>query len=210
MTDKVLSKFEESQASNSEQEQELLRALLCKYADHRGTGENSKWTVLLSEFNKRADANSQKSEASLKRMSKKFTQQVQEMEDKLVKFAQTPASTPEDEQEVLKILMRKYAEHRGDGENAKYAVIGREFNARVVESMQKQSEASLKRAVKKLGVQPGELLPFPTTAPRAAAGEKKEETETAEKKEEPVPTDEASADKVEEAETANNETAGGA
>jgi len=70
----ALDKFSRSPAQSSEDEGELLGALLQKYAEHRGTGEDAKWTVVTREFNLRASDASQKSEASMKRMAKKASE----------------------------------------------------------------------------------------------------------------------------------------
>lgn len=71
--DDVIAKFDQFPASCPEHEQELFHLLLQKYAEHRGSGaEDSKWAVITREFNSRAAPGSQKSEASLKRMSRKL------------------------------------------------------------------------------------------------------------------------------------------
>lgn len=47
-------------------------------------------------------------------------------------------------------MAKKYSDHRGTGHDSKWAVIQREFNHHMAQDLRK-SEASLKRAVKKLG-----------------------------------------------------------
>jgi hypothetical protein len=150
-SDSVLERLALSPAQGAEQEQELLQALLTKYADHRGTGEDAKWTVILREYNSRAS--DQKTEASLKRAAKKVNEHARLVEDNLEKFSKTPAQGADEENELMGALLQKYAEHRGTGEDAKWTVITREFNARACEASQK-SEASIKRMAKKSSEKP--------------------------------------------------------
>merc|ERR1712039_928381 len=70
-----------------------------------------------------------------------------------------PAASPDAEQELLRALAKKYENHRGTGDDAKWTVLLREFNARVVEASQK-TEAALKRAMKKLSQEPENAAPI--------------------------------------------------
>merc|ERR1712194_409 len=130
-----------------------MGALLTKYAEHRGTGDEAKWTVITREFNLRLPEEAQKTENSVKRAAKKFQEAAQALDKVLAKFSETPASSPDAEHELLSTLAKKYENHRGTGDDAKWTVLLREFNARVVEASQK-SEAALKRAMKKLSQEP--------------------------------------------------------
>lgn len=156
--DVVLEKLALSPAQGAEQEQELLQALLKKYEDHRGVGQDAKWAVILREFNSRASEGSQKTEASLKRAAKKLTEQARVVEDALDKFLKNPAQGSSEENDLLTALLTKYAEHRGTGDDAKWTVITREFNARACEASQK-SEASVKRMAKKASEKAPERAP---------------------------------------------------
>lgn len=178
--EKVLSKYEQSKACQPEHELELIQALLDRYADHRGTGEDAKWSVITREFNARADESCHKSEASAKRLAKKITQQRNSLDEVLSRYATTPVCSQQDEQELLRTLGVKYFDHRGTGEDSKWLVIVREFNARATQDYQK-SEAAVKRAVKKLAdaAAPKAAAPAAAAAAENKADDEKNEASTA-------------------------------
>merc|ERR1711920_168508 len=86
-------------ATTHEQETEVLQALLTKYAEHRGTGDDAKWTVITREFNLRLPEEMQKTENSVKRAAKKLQEAAQALEKVLAKFSEQLACTPDAEQE---------------------------------------------------------------------------------------------------------------
>merc|ERR1712217_504559 len=112
----------------------------------------------------------------------------QALDKVLAKFSEDPASTPDAEQELLRALAKKYEHHRGTGDDAKWAVLLREFNVRVVEALQK-SEASLKRAMKKLNQESEKAAVVEDSACQkgvAAVGDKENVEPTPDSKDEPA------------------------